>query len=381
MQRLHIAIFTDTFLPQINGVSLATVLLAQGLAKKKHKVIIVCPQYTKNDPSLPGVKLCRVPSLPAFFYEKYKAGLPLQPKLFKALHDVDVIHFQTPFTLGLSAVAIAHVLKKPLVQTFHTFYADPQYLQHAGLNKPWAERLMWKYASWINNQCQLITTPSAFTRRELIRKGCTQQIIVISNGVVKSTHNRQGAMALQKKYGKDLLLFVGRIAHEKNIDYLLDCFKMVSRRRPSAKLLLVGDGPQRDDAMRTIKRLRLSEKVILLGSIPHDELLASGTFEACKLFVTASVTENQPLTILEAQEKGLVCIGVRAKGIPDCINNGKTGYVLKRNDKKGFAKAIVRLLEDDRQYAHMKSATLTQIREHRIDAIIGRWEKAYAALL
>ena len=383
---MKIAIFTDTFLPQVNGVVSSVLTLVKGLASKGHKVFIVAPKYTGvKEFSFKNVSVKRINSVPAFFYDEFKFASTFSPKLFKFLkkEKIDIVHFHTPILLGVQSIIISKLLKKPLVGTFHTFISDPQYLKHVKLDYNLAERVAWSYSNWYYNKCDLITSPSEYTKRELIIRGCKKNIKVISNGIKDSMFDNSDSGKVKKKYnpkGK-LILFIGRIAHEKNLDYLLDCFSLAAKKLPNTKLLMVGNGPQFNEVKKKIRSLHLSGKVILTGRIDHSLLLKSGIFGACHLFVTASKTENQPMTVLESQQNGLVCVGLNEKGMSDLVKDGVNGYLFKEGDKKGFANAIVKLLTDNKLYTKMRKATFREIKKHSVPKVIDEWEETYANLI
>jgi 1,2-diacylglycerol 3-alpha-glucosyltransferase len=384
---MKIAIFTDTFYPQINGVVTATINIAKGLAKKGHRVHIIAPYELgiKKEFKFPGVKINRVYGVPALFYEGFKVTPPFTLPLFNYIikNKIELIHFQTPMTLGMNAIFIAKLLNIPLVGTFHTFMAHPEYRKHMGLNYNFAESLGWTYIRGYYNRCDLITAPSNETRKELLRKKLNGPIKVISNGINRKIFNNSKWRQVRESYGGNSkpILFIGRIAHEKNVFYLLECFKRVLKKVPSAKLIVIGDGPQMSEFKKKIVSNNLSKNVVLLGWVKHEELIKSSIFGACDLFVTASVTENQPMTVLEAQANGLPCIGLNEGGMKDLIKDGYNGYVINGQDKKAFSNRIIKLLSDKKLRDTMKKNTLREIENHDLPKIIDEWEKTYRTLI
>jgi glycosyltransferase involved in cell wall biosynthesis len=381
---MNIAIFTDTFLPQTNGVVTATVNLAKGLADKGHEVHIIAPKFPRvKEFKYPHVHVKRVFAVNAYFYEDFKFTLPINIEILNYIiqNKIEVIHFTSPIMLGVQAILIGHSIGVPVVGTFHTFVADPQYLRHVKLNNKVMEKVAWNYLKAYYNRCDLVTSPSDYTKKELMKNGIRRPIKVISNGIHLDMFDNSNAKKVREKYIKDkngkLLLFIGRVAHEKNIFYLLDCLKIVADKLPKAKLLIVGDGPQMEEVKIKIKTLGLSNNAIIIGKIAHEDLVKSSIFGACDLFVSASVTENQPMTILEAQANGLVCIGQNAKGVPDLIKNDYNGYAVKVGDKQAFADAIIKVLSNEALYKKMKQNTLKEIQSHDMSRVISVWEKTY----
>ncbi len=384
---MKIAIFTDTFMPQLDGVVTATISMAKGLADRGHQVYIIAPKYRRkiNEFSYKDVVVKRVASVPAFFYKGYRFTLFWSRSLAKYLRkeNIDVIQLQTPVMLGVHALLISRFLKKPIVGTFHTFFTDPQYTRHIGLNSKLIQKLSWAYAKMYYNRCNLVTCPSESAREELAKHGLIEPIKVISNGIDVSKFDNSNWESMKEKFNPsgDIILSVGRIAYEKNLECLLRCFKFVLEQKKNAKLVIVGDGPQMGELKATVKKMNLSESVVLTGIIDHESLVKSGIFKASKVFVTVSTTETQGITTLEAQANGLVCVGVDARGTRDLIKDGYNGYLVAEGNEREFADRVVKLLDDSRTYVVMECNTLKCIKDHDIKDVVGLWEKEYSELI
>lgn len=383
---MRIAVFTDSFYPKIDGIVTSTISLAKGLANRGHKICVIAPKY-KNAKEFryKNVKVIRVASIPALFYPGFKFTSPFSSNILEHLkkEKIDIIHFQTPITLGVQAIIAAKLLKIPLVGTFHTFFANPQYLEHIKMNYGFIQKVSWAYAKAYYNKCDLITCPSEVAKRELLKHGFINKIKAISNGIDSSIFNNSKYKQVRNKYSKkgNLILFVGRIAHEKNIFYLLDCFKLILKKLPETKLIIVGDGPQLKELKESVKSLNLSGKVIIIGKIAHEKLVKSSIFKASDLFVTASTTETQGITMLEAQANGLVCVGIDAGGTKELIKNNYNGYLVKKGNKRDFANKTVKLLLNSSLRERMQKNTLKEIKHHFISNVIEIWEKVYSELI
>jgi len=384
---MKIALFTDTFAPLVDGVVTSTVNLAKNLADRGNKIYIIAPNFNKKFKEFKyhNIKVKRIYSLPAFFYSGYRFTYPFSFKILKYLkkEKVELIHFQTPVILGLQAILISKILKLPLVGTFHTFFTNADYLKHIKMDYKSVENMAWFYARAYYNKCDLVTCPSEQTKKELLKHGFKKQIKVISNGIDLRIFKNSKYVYTKKKYNKDskCLLFVGRVAHEKNLKYLIDCFKLVSKKLPEIKLLIVGDGPQMGELKEKIKSSGISNKVILARAIEHEKLIKSSIFKDSSLFITASVTETQGITLLEAQANGLICVGINAGGIKDLIKNGYNGYLVENGDKQKFADRVIKLLKDKKLYVKMKKNTLKEIKKHKIEKVVDSWEEEYSRLI
>lgn len=388
---MRIALFTDVFLPFVSGVVTEVVALAEALADRGHHVFIIVPCYPRETRyAHPNVEIIKVSSFPAFFYEEFRFTSPLNPQTTKILNRQrpDIIHFHTPFTLGMQAILIAKFWQVPLVGTFHTFIADPQYLDHVQLNTPMGRRLSWEYSKLYYNRCDLITVPTKSAKAEMLKHGFTKPIKVLSNGLDLSgmdggSDSRKKAAEIQKRYAENgpLLLFVGRVAYEKNLPYLFACFRLVRQQVQHARLLVVGGGPEMKQMRREAAKLGLGRSVIFVGSIPYKRLFASGFYQASDLFVTASVTETQGLTVIEAQANGLPSVCVDAKGVKDVVSHGHNGFLVREGDQQAFADAVLRVLRDEKLRARLGAEAVRDAARFDIRRIAVSWERTYALLL
>ncbi len=376
---MRIAFFTDMFFPQITGIAISVFELAKKLADRGHKVYIISPKYTGFSYSYPNITSIFCSSI-SLFYQSAKLALPLNPKLVQTLRRerIDVVHFHTLMTLGLNAILAAKLLKLPLVGTFHTLLMDKSYLKHIKLDYDVVEQLAWKFAKFMYNRCDVIVCPSKGIKVELKKRNWKPPVKIIPHGIDPAVFDNTKAHLVKARYNNDgkLLLFVGRIAYEKNIPHLLECFALILKKVGNVKLLIVGNGPQMAEVKEKIAHLNIQDKVILLGAMEHETLVKSGIYGACDLFVHASTTETGPLTVLEAQANGLVCVTVKSKAMK-IIQNNVNGYVVDANDRQAFANAVVKLLTEKSAYSRMKRATVKNVRKYDQTLIARIWEKVY----
>lgn len=382
---MKIAIFTDDFLPKIDGIVNSTIMLSKGLADRGHKIFIICPKYRnqKKEFSYKNIEVIRFRGIPAMFYPEFKLTNIFSYKLYKRLkkEKIDIIHFQTPLTLGIQGVLISKLLKIPLVGTVHTIFGDKECLKHVKMDNKIGEKISWGILKSVYNQSDRITSPSESAKQVLLDHGL-KNLKTISNGIDLKVFNNSKSKQIKEKYNphNPLLLFIGRIAHEKNIFYLIDCISLVLKEMKNVKFLIIGDGPQMEDVRKKINTLKL-DNIILVGKIPYKELLKSGIFGACDIFVTASTIETQGISTMEAQANGLVAVGIDSRGIKDLVKNNYNGFLVENNNKKAFANAIIKLLKNKELYKKMKINTLKEIKKHDINNIIKIWEKEYKDLI
>lgn len=176
-------------------------------------------------------------------------------------------------------------------------------------------------------------------------------------------------------------MYVGRVSQEKNIEILLQAFFYSASKDDQIKLLIVGAGPQLDEIKELSKNSPYKDRIIFTGSINHTELIESGIYGACQIFATASETENQSMSILEAQVNGLICIGVNARGNPELIKNNKNGIIVEPGDYVKMGEAFLTILNDKALFSSMKKETYSEIQNHFLSNILEQWEEEYINLI
>lgn len=385
---MKIAFFADCFFPQINGVVTATLMLAQELQARGHEVHLLAPKYRKykNDAQFPFT-IKRFAAFNAGFYDDFKWVINPNLSLLRycAKHKFDIFHFQAPMSMAAQAIFIARLFKKPLIGTFHTFFADPDYLKHANLDFKFFQKVGWYYSNKHYNRCDVVTVPSIQTGIELKEKKCTAPIKYISNGINLKQFDNSKSPEVREKFGykKDniVFLFIGRIAHEKNLKALIKVFSHIAKQNTKIKLLIVGGGPQEKEYKDYVNENSLQATIQFTGSIDHDNLVVSGIFGASNYFITLSKTENQPITILEAQANGLVPFCYPAKGLKTMIEHGKTGLFLENQDEALCAEEILKVISNTEQMTELKQSIQEFIQSQSIETIATEWEHLMQELI
>jgi len=381
---LRIAIFTDSFLPMISGVVTAVLNLAENLADRGHFVLIVTSGSRKSQTySHNGIRVEYIASITAHFYKDFKWSSPFSVRIREICRteQIQLVHFMTPFTVSFVGINIARTLGIPVIGTFHTFISDPSNYRHIIKGKLFhvKEESVWQYSNLYYNAADINTAPAESTKQEMKENGSSVDIKVISNGIDPAIFDNSDAEYFKEKFvlnGKSILYF-GRVSQDKNIEVLLKSFFIVHKNLPETKLLIVGDGPQLNELKDFASKDPSSPNIVFTGAIPHEELIKSGIFAACELFVTASVTENQPITMLEVQANGIPCIGFNVRGIPDLVIDDVNGRVLPRDDYEEMAKAVIMILKDPELYHRYVKGTKTEVRKHLMPSVIEEWERFY----
>jgi len=338
---MRIAIFTDTFLPSKNGVVTSIINLSTNLAKKGHKILIFTSSYKKQYRVDLGKNIVVERYKPLYMtkYKEFHTTFPNPAILGKIIKfKPNIIHSHHPYLLGWQAVFCSKIFGIPIIGTYHTIMND--FLGYVPLICKFSrtklmQEVTWEYTRRYYNSCDIVTTPSTAMKKELVKHGI-KHIISISNGV-----------DLNKFYPRNItkdgktLLYVGRVGYEKNVDVIIKAFKLLIRKIPDAKLVIVGSGPD----LKKLKELAADCRSIkFLGPVDHEDL--PNVYSMADAFVTASTIETEGLVILEAMACGLPIIGVNVLAIPTIVKHGRNGYVAQAYNEKQMANYMEMILRN-----------------------------------
>jgi len=359
--RLKIAIFTDSWVPNLNGVVISLINEIMNL-RNKHEFVVFAPKLKQANPfRIEGIPIYELKSFPFPPYPGYNIAYPTL-LLTKALkkEKFDFIHCHSPFSLGYAALLTARVFDDlPLLNTYHTDLV--QYSGHlvrgfkADKFTSWFSRIVWGYIRWYYNYSDVVVTPSKTLQNLLRSNGVRPPVYslpnMISSVFFKDTRSSSNDIEIQeeikKKYGitpdKRVIIYCGRISFEKKLEVMLKAFKKVEQTHPETFLLIVGDGPH----IKTYKKQALNLKLknyAFTGFVSHTKL--PSIYRLGEFMVTPSDTETQGLTVIEAMSQGLPVIGVSGGGVLDYIKQDKNGLLVKPGDDEGFANAMNYLLDN-----------------------------------
>ncbi|HEY5517290.1 MAG TPA: glycosyltransferase family 4 protein [Coriobacteriia bacterium] len=376
---MRIGFFTDTYTPQINGVVSSIRLFADALERLGHEVYIFAP--TPRQPG-DGPRVVRIPSVPfAFQPEMRLASLYSQHAYSLARRaKLDIIHSHDPFAIGLFGLAVAKRFRLPYVHTYHTLYPEyVHYVWETRFTRAMAQRLSREFC----DQCDLVLAPSTKIEKALAGWGVTSPVITLPTGVDVKRFGRAdpGAVAaLRTRFdipeGDRLLIFVGRLGLEKNVDLLIDALSHM--KTPGARLLLVGNGPHLHDLERHIARLGLADRVTFTGYLQREDVAAA--YAAAEVFFFASLSETQGLVVAEAMSSGLPVIAVNDLAIADAVTDGVNG-LLTPERAEDLAAAADRVLGDADLRASMGAESLRRADDLCIDRMAERLAGLYGDVL
>lgn len=343
---MKIAIFTDTYTPQINGVVTSTQTFVQEFEKLGHEVLIICPKMDGGDQS--SDKIWRLWSVPYPFQKEYRLPIPLSRKLkeFKN-QNIDIIHAQTPFTLGYLALYLGKKYKIPVVHTYHTFFAE--YLHYVPLIP---RRYMTRYALLQSrrfcHRCAAIVAPSVQMKKKLKHYKIESPIEVIPTGIdLDIIHQLSDKTPLYEKWNLNaknpIVVFAGRLGKEKNIFFLLESFKKVLNHIPAAQLIIAGDGPERDHMISTAENLGILDTIRFTGYLSKPDVFSA--YAMAQVMMFPSVTETQGLSVIECLSVGTPVVGINKMGVADVLKDNQGGFLCSENIEE-YSQKVIDLLSN-----------------------------------
>lgn len=359
---MRIGVFTDSYKPYTSGVVTSICTFKDELIKMGHEVFIFAPSYPNYNEYEENV--FRYYSLPSPTNKDYTLAIPVYPgmnRLLKKL-DLDIIHVHSPVMLGRVGLHYAKKYGIPIVFTYHTLY--DQYVHYVPVPQELAKEVAIKYSTSFCNQCDHVIVPSTEVEEILINNNVRKPISVIPTGVpLHKFTGKPGENWLRAHYSipeeNKILLFVGRLTKEKNLEFLIKAFAKVKQSMPNTTLVLTAQGPLEHDLKKLAKTLGLSleTEVIFTGALPFDTLV--NVYYSSDLFVFSSVTETQGLVLIEAMAAGLPVVAVSAYGVQDMVDSGING-ILTTCDQEEFSKAIIEVLSDEEMYSEFQKNAITK---------------------
>ncbi|MFY9233568.1 MAG: glycosyltransferase family 4 protein [Fimbriimonadaceae bacterium] len=361
-RRLRIAIFSDSCLPILNGVSVSIDALVQELRNRGHSVHIFTTSFPGHQDTDPNTY--RFWALHTPWTGAYPMSLPPFIGTLRKFrrHEFDIIHTHTPFTVGFCGLRWAESHGIPIVSTYHTLYDRyAHYIPY--FPRRYIRFKIAKHTNFYYSRVNHVIVPSVAAFRWLRRHSVETPISVIPTGAPRRQLADRGEMRQMLGIPPDqrVMLYVGRIAREKNLSSLFEMAAIVCRADPSVRLWLVGDGPYRAACAEMARKLGIGDRVRFVGFVPRAEV--DHYYAAADLFVFSSITETQGLVIQEAMAYGLPAVAVAGGGASASVRDGETGFVVK-NDSLQFADAVLRVLGDEELYARLSEAASRAVREH-----------------
>jgi 1,2-diacylglycerol 3-alpha-glucosyltransferase len=383
---MKIALFTDTYLPQTNGV-VAYLCDAISVLSKRHEVVLFAPgeRQFRMEPVSANFKIYWIPSRPFPFYEGYRVASVDYPRIAALLKQEapDIIHAHAPINLGLQGVIAGKRSRVPVVITYHTHY--PDYVPHILSNKlpislgDFGKYTAKKFVRHMFGMADIVTAPTHELVKELRSYGM-KNVVHLPNGVdlAKLKCSAKEVAAFRKAYrippGKKTVVYLGRLSFEKKVDKLLEAFRMIE---DDGKFLIVAGGGPYLKNFREFARTIGIKNAVFTGYVKRPAVV----YKAARVFASASDSETFGLTYIEAMHMGLPAIGVRKLGAKEVITDNKDGILVEPDDTAAFAKAMKKLLEDDSARKRMAAQGRKTAKRYSIGKSVGDTLRIYEGLL
>ena len=368
---MRIGIFTDTYLPYISGLVTSELMLKKSLEAMGHEVFVV----TANLDSFKYINdkennVIYIPGVPIGIYDARLTGIYST----RAINQIrkwklDIIHSQTEFGIGTFARIVSNQLRIPLVHTYHTMYEDYVYY----ITKGHFDKTSKKFVEYLTRfYCDKTVTELIVPSRKIYnifmkKYQVNKKVNIIGTGMDIerfSSFDPEYVEKLRKKYNikkTDYVIgSVSRVAKEKSIDKIIKTFKTISERISNSKLLIVGDGPDREELEELSKELELDDKVIFTSKVPNEEI--QNYYRLMNIFVTFSTTETQGLTVIEASAASVPVLAIKDDSFVDSVIDGENGFVF--TTEKEYIDCVYKLYDDKKLYKKISDNSINIANKH-----------------
>ena len=344
---MKILFISDVYFPRVNGVSTSIETFRRNLHLLGHTVHLIAPDY--GAPAADETDILRVPArtVPLDPEDRLmRYGWVMQQLERLRGEHYDLIHVQTPFVAHYLGVKLSHLLDIPCIETYHTFFEEYLYHYIPFLPKSLTRWLAKRFSRHQGNSLDGMVIPSRPMQRVLQDYGIATTMEVIATGIEPASFVLGDRVAFREKYDipqeRPMLLFVGRVAHEKNIDFLVQVVNQVRGQVADVLFVIAGEGPARAHLEQEVKRLALGQHVRFIGYLDrHTEL--NNCYRAADIFIFSSRTETQGLVLLEAMAQGVPLVSTAELGTRDVLQDG-AGVWIAQEELSDFSSNVVKML-------------------------------------
>ena len=375
---MRIALFTETYLPHINGVVTHVKILRDGLLQQGHEVLVVTADYqTRHHYIKDGILHC--PAIKSKRFYGYGVASPFSRRRLKLVQDFhpDIIHIHNEFGIGLSGIFAAKQLHVPLVYTLHTMYDDylyyvaPRHLLRA------AKKVSHDYFRLLGNAATELTGPSPKCQEYFQQIGVKKDVNVIPNAVELDDFSpdrisAENKAAFRRRYQipDDVMIacFVGRLGHEKSVDVLLDYWARTITPEDKIMLCIIGGGPVQKELEQQAKDLGIGSMVVFTGAVPHDQM--PPYYASCDVYVTASLSDTNSISMLEGMATGLPVLR-RYDALNenvDQVRDGVNGYIFNSPEEMAAELRRVKNLSPE-QLSILKASVIESVKRSGAEAL------------
>ncbi len=380
---MRILMVSDVYFPRVNGVSTSIQTFARELNQKGHHVTLIAPEYgcaekDKDD----ALEILRVPSRKVMFDPEDRMmnlSWVMERIDLLAYMEFDVIHIQTPFVAHYLGLKLEKVLGIPVVVTYHTYFEEYLYNYIQFLPKALLRFVARRFTVSQCNAVSRIIVPSQPIENALHGYGVTAPVEVIPTGLNLDAFPKGNGIAFREKFGilqdRPVALYVGRMAHEKNIVFLLRSMKRVIKEMPQVLFLMAGEGPAEKWAQRWVKSNGISENVQFVGYLDRETELLD-CYSAADVFVFASRTETQGLVLLESMAVGTPVVSTAVLGTKTVLKQGQ-GVLIAEEDELEFSANVLEVLRSSQLRQELSLAALEYVKQWSSSAMCDRLIELY----
>ncbi len=383
---MKILISSDTYYPHVNGASYFTQRLAYYLKEQGHDVLVIAPatKFGFENANFNGVRMFGVPSIPIMSFG-FRVVIPvmIQDRITQTIKEFnpDVVHLQGHFAVSKKVIkgVKKHNKETPIVGTNH--FMPENLIHYLHLPKSLEKKVMdysWNDFRKVFDPLNAVTTPTESAAKLVRGHGFSQEVRAISCGIDLTQFNsNKKDETIRAKYNlpnKPLLLYVGRLDKEKNVDQLLQAIKLVPQN-VNFHFAIGGKGQEQVRLQKLATKLDILDRVTFLGFVPDEDLPALYAISKC--FTIACMAELQCIVVMEAMASGLPIIAVNALALPELVHDGENGFLFEPGDIKTIAEKITLLFTDENLRVQMGAKSLDIINPHGIKSTIGEFEAIY----
>jgi glycosyltransferase involved in cell wall biosynthesis len=372
---------SDVYFPRVNGVSTSIETFRRTLSAHGVEVRLVVPRYA-DEADEPGIIRVAGRPVPGDREDRLVGWRAMHKTVLEAARDCELIHVQTPFIAHYAGLKAGRTLGLPVVATYHTLFEE--YLQHYAKLIPssWLRGHARGFSRRQCNALDAVIVPSTAMRQRLDSYGVTSPMHVLPTGIPMAQFAGGNGARFRQQFGiaaeRPMALFVGRVAHEKNIGFLLEALVHARQIRPDTLLVIAGEGPAMADLKAKTAALGLQDAVQFIGYLDRQQALPD-CYAAANVFVFASRTETQGLVLLEAMAAGVPVIALSEMGTTDILSPGR-GAFSPPNDPRAFGEVLGQVLRHPDAWQHLKDEAPGYAREWTDVAMAERLARLYLEL-
>jgi len=379
---MKILMMTNTYTPIVGGVEKSIESLTSQIRKKGHTVLIVAPTFEGMPEDEEGV--VRVPAIRKFNGSDFSVQLPISIELSKTLNDFqpDIVHSHHPFLMGDTALRVANKFQIPLVFTHHTKYED--YTHYVPLDSPLMKRFVIELSTGYANLAHHVIAPSQSIYQLLVKRGVQTPIDVIPTGIDLALFSGGQGRWFRSRWKipeHDFVIgHVGRLAPEKNVDFLARAVTRMMKKNNRVRFLLVGKGASLEDICGIFRAEGLEERLHVTGTLAGEEL--TGAYHAMDVFAFASTTETQGMVLAEAVATGTPVVAINSDGVREVVRDRVNGRMIEHENLEDFSAALEWVTQcTPDQIKALKKECLVSSREFDLEKMTDRILSLYDDLI